>query len=63
MRIDIEYIYWLQRRRKEINELDLGEIQFYEEGVRIAIPKNIIKDFELTGLNNIDFITSGYYHC
>ena len=61
MRVDIEYIYWLQERRKEINGLCLRDIQFYKEGKQLRIKKKVVRDFEVVGLNNIDFITSEFY--
>ena len=61
MKVDIEYIEWLQEERARINRAELADIEFYENRVRIDIPKKTIVDFSFIGLNNIDFITTGFY--
>lgn len=53
--ISIEYIKWLQKEREKINSLDLKDIEVFENGMKIDIPKKNIKIFKFTGLNNIDF--------
>jgi len=61
MKVAIEYIEWLVEERAKINRAELDKIEFYKDGMRINIDRDIIKDFTFTGLNNIDFITSGFY--
>lgn len=61
-KISISEIYTLANRRKQINELDLASIDFIDDdGNSIDISPEIIKEFVYTGLNNMDFITSGFY--
>ena len=60
-RIDIELIDAVQAFRRYIHKLALSEIDFYENGEKLDIPEELVDEFELTGLNNIDFITTGYY--
>ena len=61
MKIAIEYIEWLASERQKINKTPLDEIEFFKNGMKVDISKKMIEDFEFTGLNNIDFITSGFY--
>ena len=61
MQIAIEYINWLTEERAKINRMDLDDIEFFENGMKLDIPKKVIEDFEYTGLNNVDFITSRFF--
>lgn len=61
MIVDIDH---LKKRKKEllmINSIDLDEIQFYENGDRVEISKETLEQWKYIGLNNTDFITSGFY--
>ena len=61
MKIAIEYIRWLQEERVRINETPLKEIEFFENGAQVIMDKELIEEFEIIGLNNIDFIMAEYY--
>ena len=61
MQVAVEYIKWIQEERWKVNRAKLEDIEFFENGMKIDIPKEAIDKFELTGLNNIDFIWSGFY--
>ena len=61
MKINIEDIQKNLDKRKEWNLFPLDKIEFYENGIKLEIPKDAIIQFEKIGLNNVDFITSGYY--
>ena len=61
MKATIEYIQWLQYERMRINATPLEEIEFSENGARVIIDKKLIEEFEIIGLNNMDYILSGYY--
>jgi hypothetical protein len=61
MKINIEDIQKNLDQRKEWNLFPLDKIEFYENGIKLEIPKDVIIQFEKIGLNNVDFITSGYY--
>ena len=61
IRVNIEDIFEIQDRRRIINNFDLMDIEFYADGDPIEIDPKVKKEFEFTGLNNIDFITSNYY--
>jgi len=61
MKIAIEYIKWLSDERAKVNMVRLEQIEFYENGMKVDIDKAIIEEFELCGLNNNDFILSGFY--
>ncbi len=60
-KISIEFIKRLHRHRSLINSEDLENIEFYEKGKKVDIDPKLIEEFKFTGLNNIDFIVSGYY--
>ena len=60
--VKISEIIELKNRIKEINSLDLNDIDFIsDDGSIVKIDKNIISDFRYTGLNNIEFIYTGFY--
>lgn len=61
MDIAIEYIHWLQEERARINRVSLSEIVFFENGMKVSVSDEAVSDFEATGLNNTDFITSKFY--
>ena len=57
----VEEIKGAVLRRQQINRVMLDKITFIENGKVLHIDKSVIEHWELTGLNNIDFITSGAY--
>lgn len=61
MKVTIEHLRAMQAVRARINNVPLHKIEFYENGKKIEIDEEIICVFELIGLSNIDFITSGAY--
>ena len=61
MRIDIEDIRQMQVFRDKVNGVHLDNIEFFENGDIVQIGLRRRLEFLTTGLNNIDFITSGAY--
>ena len=61
MKINIEDVIVHLEQQRKWNSIPLSDIEFYERGVKLDIPKGLIDEWEFTGLNNIDFISSGYY--
>lgn len=61
MQIAVEYISWIMEERAKINRAELKDIEFFENGMKLDIPGEITDAWDVTGLNNIDFITSGNY--
>ena len=61
MQVEIEHIEYLTKERQKINKASLKTMVFTKNGVVVPIPIEIRDAFELTGLNNIDFIISGFY--
>lgn len=61
MRIDIEDIRKLLDEKQKFNKLDLDDVEFYENGEKLNIPKEIYDNWFYIGLNNLDFISTGYY--
>ena len=57
MRVDIEHVLKLQAERRKINELDLNDIEWYEDGKKVEVSPKVIEEFKFTGLCNTDFIT------
>ena len=62
MRVDIEKILKIEEERAKINRLNFREIEWYENGKKIDIPSRIKSEWETTGLNNVDFVLTGYIY-
>jgi len=60
--IDIDWVRYLTEERAKINALDLRSVKFVQRGELIEVDRKVVERFELTGLSNIDFITSGRYN-
>lgn len=60
-KVDVKYVKWLDKERRKINSIPLKDIIWTSSGKKLHIPQEIVEHFGLTGLNNCDFITSGYY--
>ena len=58
-RIAIEEVFALQKRREEINRFSLNQIIWTKNGEPLRPDRAKIDSWELTGLTNIDFVTSG----
>ena len=56
MKINIEDIKDLIRKKRRFNRLKLKNIIFYENGKKLNIPPEVIEEWEITGLNNVDFV-------
>jgi len=61
MKVDIEDIDELNRKRKEFNDIPIEDIEFYEKGVKIDIPKEVIDEWRFIGLINTDFVQDRYW--
>ena len=61
MRINLEDIRKNIEQQRKWNNVRLDRIEFYENGIQLDIPIELIDEFEFTGLNNIDFITTEFY--
>lgn len=61
MRVDVEEIKRIAKERKQINDLNFDEIEWYENGKLLNITDKMKDDWSFIGLINEDFITSGYY--
>jgi len=60
-RVDIEDILEHYEFRKRINSIPISEIEFYEDLKKVEIDPKLIEQWVYTGLNNLDFITTGFY--
>jgi hypothetical protein len=61
MIITIEFINALEEKRRKINRMDINDIEWYEDDVKLNISKDRLDEWSFIGLNNIDFITTGFY--
>lgn len=59
--VAIEEVFALAAARRKINSLDINDIVWTLKGKPIRISQIVIGQFELTGLNNNDFILAGYH--
>ena len=60
MQIAIEYVQWLMEEKSKINRVPLEDLEIFENGMKLNIPKKVIDDFDFTGLSNVDFILSDF---
>lgn len=60
MKIAIEYVEWLIEEKSKINRVPLKDLELFENGMKLDIPKKVIDDFDYTGLSNVDFILSDF---
>ena len=61
MIVNVETIYQLKSELTDINLAILEDIEFYENGEKIDIPKEYIEEWSFIGLSNCDFITTEFY--
>lgn len=61
MRVDIEKIKQLRKELRDFNRIPIHEIEFYENGVKLEIPKLSLDEWELIGLNNADFVDTEFW--
>ncbi len=61
VKIDIERIKALKKELSDFNKLRLQDIEFYENGKKLDIKSELVKEFEFIGLNNVDFIMTEFY--
>jgi hypothetical protein len=61
VRVDVERILALKAELREINNVDLKDIEFFQNGEPLKISPLAVEDFRFIGMNNTDFITSGFY--
>ncbi len=60
MKVAVEYVQWLMEEKSKINRVKLEDLELYENGMKLDIPRKVIEDFDFTGLSNVDFILSDY---
>lgn len=56
--VDIREVRRLKEQLGEINKLPLSMLEFMNDGSPVSVPQEVIDWWELTGLNNVDFITA-----
>lgn len=60
MKVAVEYVNWLMEEKSKINRAKLGDIELFENGMKLDIPQKVIDDWDFTGLSNVDFILSDF---
>ena len=60
-KFDVEYIKHVDRLKSNINRYELSEVELYEEGKKLIIPKEGVEDWEFTGLLLSDFVCKNIY--
>jgi len=58
--IAVEYVKWLMEEKSKINRVALSDLEIFENGMKLDIPKKVIDEFDFTGLCNVDFILSDF---
>ena len=61
MQVNIEDVKRIAEERAKINRLQFDKIVWFENGVSLEIPQEVLDNWEFIGLNNMDFITTGHY--
>ena len=61
LRVDVERVRELRAELDRINALPLHNLHLYEGGRRLKVHDALIHNWELTGLNNVDFILTESY--
>ena len=61
VKITIEEVEALQKRRREINHTPIEEIEWTENGKAIPVTPEQLDDFKFTGLCNIDFVDFAWW--
>lgn len=56
MKINIEDVLAAQAIRHEINNEDINEIEWYQDGKKLNIPESVLESWRFTGLSNTDFV-------
>lgn len=62
VQVSVREVKWLNERRRQINALELEDIEWITEDGRV-IPYNdkSVDDFKITGLSNIEFVEPGFH--
>jgi len=60
-RVNIEDIRDILDKKAAFNNLNLNDIDFYENGQKLEIPYSLINHFHFMGLSNLDFIAMDFY--
>lgn len=58
VRVDVERVRALKAELAAINQLELDQIEFYENGQPMKVDPESLEWWKFTGLNNTDFIIS-----
>lgn len=60
-RVDMEDLHKLKEKLRNVNDLDLKEIDLYENGKKVNIQYSTINRWRFTGLNNYYFFIDEFW--
>jgi hypothetical protein len=60
VRVDVERVKELKAELLAINNLNLEDIDFYDNGVKVIISDANIHRWQMIGLNNTDFVMDDF---
>lgn len=61
VRVDLEKVRRLYEEYQRINGLDIEDVEFFENGERLDIPAEYVKDWKFTGLGVVHFVVDEFY--
>ena len=61
MIVDIDHLKQLKEQLNKINRHSFKDIIWVENGKELSFDEKLLDDWKYVGLNNCDFIQSGYY--
>lgn len=59
--VNAEEVRALKEQLREINNIPLEDIEWHEDGKPLDINPEFIKEWRFIGMNNSDFIDTGFY--
>ena len=61
MKVNIERLEEIKKELNKINSEKLEDIEFYKDGKKIEMSKELIDKWKYIGLNNVYYITTDFY--
>lgn len=62
MKVNIEDVLKMQEFRNSINHANIDDIEWYQDGKKVSVDKELLEEWKFIGLNNTDFITMGFFN-
>lgn len=61
MKVNVERVLYLVEELAKINSVPLDELELHYDNAPLEVNPEVVDDFKFLGLNNVHFITSGYF--